>query len=78
MTFGRLSYSEEAEINKQIQSLVELGKMHKSLLKYACKVTLPMKKNGCRRFYGDYKPLNAQIRRDSFPMPLIDDVLDQL
>jgi hypothetical protein len=24
------------------------------------------------------KPLNAQTRRDSFPMPLIDDVLDQL
>jgi len=30
------------------------------------------------RFCGNYRPLNAQTWRDSFPMPLINDVLDQL
>ncbi len=78
MTPRRLSYREEVEINWQIQTLVDLGKMHKSALKYTCKVTLPMKKDGSRRFCGDYHPLNHQTRQDSFPMTLIEDVLNQL
>ncbi len=45
---------------------------------YACRVTLPVKKDGSRRFCGDYRPLNAQTRRDMFPMPLVEDVIDQL
>jgi hypothetical protein len=62
----------------QIQVLVYLGKMHKSSSKYACRITLSMKKDDIRRFCGDYKPLNVQTWQDSFPMPLINDVLDQL
>ncbi len=45
---------------------------------YACRVTLHVKKDGSRRFCGDYRPLNLQTRRDSFPMPLVDDVISQL
>ncbi len=37
-----------------------------------------MKKDGNMRFCGDYRPLNAQTRRDSFPMPLVEDVISQL
>jgi hypothetical protein len=36
---------------------------------------LPVKKDGSRRFCGDYRPLNQQTKRDSFPMPLIEDVI---
>jgi hypothetical protein len=75
---GRLSYWEEAEVKKQIDALVELGKMRPSSSEYACRVTLPVKKDGSRRFCGDYRPLNAQTRCDSFPMPLVEDVIDQL
>jgi hypothetical protein len=39
---------------------------------------MPMRKDDNKRFYGNYMPFNAQTWRDSFPMPLIDDVLDQL
>ncbi len=69
MTPRRLSYWEEAEVNWQIQTLVDLGKMHKSALEYACRVTLPMKKYGSRRFCGNYHPLNHQTRRYFFPCP---------
>ncbi len=75
---GRLSYWEEAEVKRQIDALVDLGKMRPSNSEYACRVTLPIKKDGSRRFCGDYRPLNAQTRRDMFPMPLVEDVIDQL
>jgi len=46
-------------MKKQIDVLVELGKMRPNSSEYACRVTLPVKKDGSRRFYGDYRPLNA-------------------
>jgi len=59
MILGRLSYWEETEVNRQIQTLVDLGiQMRKSASKYACRVILLMKKYGNRRFFGDYCPLN--------------------
>jgi hypothetical protein len=77
-SLGRLSYWEEAEVKRQINNLVELGKTRPSSSKYACRVTLPIKKDGNRCFCGDYRPFNTQTRRDSFPMPLVEDVIDQL
>jgi putative transposase len=75
---GRLSFWEETEVKRQIDALIDLGKMKPSNSEYACRVTLPVKKDGSRRFCGDYRPLNAQTRRDMFPMPLVEDVIDQL
>jgi hypothetical protein len=65
-------------VKRQIDALVELGKMRPNSSEYAYRVTLLVKKDGSRRFYEDYRPLNAQTRRDSFPMPLVEDVIDQL
>jgi len=75
---SRLSYWEEAEVKRQINALVDLGKMKPSNSEYAYRVTLPVKKDGSRRFYGGYRPLNAQTRQDMFPMPLVENVIDQL
>ncbi len=65
-------------MKRQIDVLVDLGKMKPSNSEYACRVTLPVKRDGSRRFCGDYWPLNLQTRRDSFLMPLVDDVISQL
>ncbi len=75
---GRLSYWEEAEVNRQINVLVKLGLMRPSNSTYAYRVTLHVKRDGSRRFCGDYRPLNLQTQRDSFPMPLVEDVISQL
>ncbi len=65
-------------MKRQIDVLVDLGKMKPSDSKYASRVTLPIKRDGSRCFCGDYQPLNMQTRRDSFPMPLVEDVISQL
>ncbi len=65
-------------MKRQIDALVDLGKKKPSNSEHACQVMLAVKKDGSRCFYGDYRPLNAQTRRDSFPMPLVDDVINQL
>jgi hypothetical protein len=45
---GRLSFWAEAEVKRQIDVLVELGKMKPSDSEYACRVTLPVKRDGSR------------------------------
>jgi hypothetical protein len=75
---SRWSYWEEAKVKRQIDVLVNFGKMRPNNSEYACWVMLPVKKDESRRFCGDYRPLNAQTRRDLFPMPLVEDVIDQL
>jgi hypothetical protein len=63
---------------KQIQALIKLGKMKNSDSEYAYRVCLHVKRDGSRQLCGDYRPLNMKTRRDSFSMPLIDDVIFQM
>ncbi len=65
-------------MKRHIDVLVDLGKMKLSNFEYACRVTLPIKKDRSMHLCGDYWPLNMQIHWDSFPMPLVDDVISQL
>jgi hypothetical protein len=65
-------------VKRQIDVLVDLGKMRPSDSEYTCWVTLPVKKDRSMKFCGDYRPLNLQTRWDSFPMPLVEDVISQL
>jgi len=55
-----LSFWEEAEVKKQIDALVILGKIKLNSFEYACRITLPIKKDGNCHFYGDYRLINLQ------------------
>jgi hypothetical protein len=52
--------------------------MKNSDYEYVCRVSLHVKKDGNRHCCGDYRALNMQTRRDSFPISLIDDVISQM
>jgi hypothetical protein len=58
--------------------LIKLGKLKNNDSEYACKVSPPLKRDGIMQFCGDYITLNMQTKRDSFQMPLIDDVISQM
>ncbi len=75
---SKVSFWEKVKVKKQIGFLVTLGKMRPNTFEYACKVTLLVKKDNNCKFYGDYRLLNMQTHWDSFPMPLVEDVLTQL
>ncbi len=74
-TPSRLYFWEEVEVKKQTDALIILGKMKLSSFEYACRITLLVKNDGSGRFCGDYRPINLQIRKNVFPMPLVEDVL---
>jgi hypothetical protein len=74
----QLSYWEEVEVKRQIDVLVDLGKMKPNNYEYACHVTLLVNKDGSRCFCGDYRPLNMKTRWHSFSMPFIDNLISQL
>jgi hypothetical protein len=46
-------------VKRQVDVIVDLGKMKRSNSVYACHVTLPMKRDESRRFCGDYRLLSC-------------------
>lgn len=62
----------------------EVGKMHKagvvrpSFSPWAFPVVLVRKKDGTTRFCVDYRQLNKITKKDSYPLPRIEDILDGL
>jgi len=74
----RTSYENKCFIEKQVQKWLAEGIIVPSSSEYASPVVLVAKKNGSRRFCCDYRRLNQKIKKDHFPMSLIDDVLDRL
>ncbi|GFT61053.1 retrovirus-related Pol polyprotein from transposon 412 [Trichonephila clavipes] len=74
----RLSFSENQDVNKQIDKWLEQGIVRPSSSEYASPIVLVKKKDGTTRLCVDYRRLNRKLVKDRFPLPLIEDVLDRL
>ena len=66
------------EIARQLQAMQEQGVIQASSNSWASPVVLLRKKGGSLRFCMDYRQLNTATKTDSYPLPRIDDLLDQL
>ena len=47
-------------------------------LEWVSPMVVTPKKNGKWRVYVDYKPLNAAMKRDHFPLPFQDEILNEV
>ena len=61
-----------------MKQLLAAGLITQSCSPFACPVLLVLKKDGSWRFCVDYKKLNDITVKNRFPMPLIDEILDEL
>ena len=74
----RLSAAEAAEISKQVTELMDFGLIRPSNSDFGAPILLVKKKDGSFRMCIDYRRLNAITKKDSFPLPLIEDLVDKL
>jgi len=74
----KYSPQHKTEIEKQVKELLEAGLITHSTSPFASPVLLVQKKDGGWRFCVDYRHLNAMTIKNRFPMPIIEEILDEL
>lgn len=74
----RLSPADQAELEKQLKELIADEKIVPSDSPFASPILFVKKKDGSKRLCVDYRALNEITVKSRFPLPLIEDVLDNL
>jgi hypothetical protein len=74
----RQTQPERLEVERQVADLLSKGFIEPSSSPYGAPVLFVQKKDGTLRMCIDYRALNKLTVRDRFPLPRIDDLLDQL
>ncbi|KAJ7951825.1 Retrotransposon protein, putative, Ty3-gypsy subclass [Quillaja saponaria] len=74
----RMAPPELAELRKQLNELLESGFIRPSKAPFGAPVLFQKKQDGSLRMCVDYRALNKVTVRNSYPIPLIADLFDQL
>ncbi|GBM48452.1 Transposon Ty3-I Gag-Pol polyprotein [Araneus ventricosus] len=74
----RLPLARKEEAEHLVQEMVDNGIIEESSGPWASPIVLVKKKDGSTRFCVDYRKLNEITKKDSYPLPRIDDTLDAL
>nr|GEU90410.1 hypothetical protein [Tanacetum cinerariifolium] len=74
----RLAPSEMKELAEQLKELSDKGFIRHSSSPWGAPVLFVKKKDGSFRMYIDYQELNKLTVKNRYPLPMIDDLFDQL
>lgn len=66
------------EARTLLQGLLQKGVIKPSTNPWASPIVLVKKKDGSTRFCVDYRKVNHVTRKDAYPLPRVDDILDTL
>jgi hypothetical protein len=73
-----LSLAERAGLNRQLKDTMEAGLIRHSHSEFGLSILFVRKANGSLRMCIDYLGLNEVTRKDAYPLPRVDDILDGL
>nr|KYP43121.1 Transposon Ty3-I Gag-Pol polyprotein [Cajanus cajan] len=74
----RMAPGELSELKKQVEELLEKQMIRPSVSPWGAPVLLVKKKDGGVRLCVDYRQLNKLTIKNKYPLPRIDDLMDQL
>ena len=74
----RIPYAWNSEVNDQIQQMLNNDIIRPSSSPWNSPVILVKKKDNSMRFVCDFRGLNSVTKKDSYPLPHVRDVLDQM
>jgi hypothetical protein len=74
----RYSPAQKDEIENQLHEMLRNGVIQPSVSPFSSLVLLVKKKDGSWRFCVDYRRLNALTVKNKYPMPVVDELLDEL
>jgi hypothetical protein len=75
---NRLSHAERAALNQQLKDAVDVGLIRPSYSEFGSPIVFVRKADGSLRLCIDYRGLNEVTRKDAYPLPRVDDTLDEL
>jgi hypothetical protein len=74
----KYSPTRKDEMERQIKDMLTNGIIRPSQSPFALPIILVKKNDGSWRFYVDYRQLNNHTVKNKYPLPVIDELLDEL